>query len=276
MKTSSNILKGHTLPELLVAVAVLALLVLLIFQATEEVLNVTNSQERKMKAVSSGRRLLDVMSVDLENAVIGPDATVIAPGIPGNVILSMLCNRRGPSSGTAPRFLAVKYSLDSSNRVFRSYGPVGFGQTNLMEASLNASTNPSAAAAVPLASGVLAIQARAFTATTNYAVSTNPSSNWSVSNTYQGRAVPSGYNALVTASSGYGRSLTNCTQAIEISVATVDTGDYSLIRASGYLAAIKYALAGDPATWRAEVDSITMPSRFKSAVRILQKTTPLP
>lgn len=268
--------KGHTLPELLVAVAVLCLLVVLIFQVTEEVLHVTSSQEAKIEAISSGRRLLDVMSVDLENAVIGSDATVIAPTLPTNVVLAMLCNRRAPSSATVSRFLAVKYSLDSSNRVYRSYGSVGFSRTNLMEASLNASTSPPANVAIPLASGILAIQATVWTETTNYPASSTASSNWAVNTSYRGGAIPPGYNALITASSGYGSSLTNCTRAIEISVAAVDSVDYALIRSTGYLAAVRSALAGDPVGWKGALDTMGMPSRIKSAIRILQKTTPLP
>lgn len=269
-------MRGHTLPELLVAIAVLSLLLVLIFQVIEQVLHVTQSQELKIEGVSSGRRLLDVMAVDLENAVIGSDATVIAPTSATNVILAMLCNRRAPTSGTAARFLAVKYLLDSSNRVYRSYGSVGFTRTNLMEAALNASTNPVTNAAIPLASGILALQARAFTAKTNYPVSSVPSSNWAVTNSYRGYAVPSGCNALVTTSSGYGASLTNCTRSLEISVAAVDSADYALIRSTGYLASVKSALAGDPIGWKVALDTIAMPPRIKSAIRILQKTTPLP
>lgn len=268
--------KGHTLPELLVAVTVLFLLVVLIFQVIEEVLNVTKSQEEKIEAVSSGRRLLDVMSVDLENAIIGSDATVIAPSSPGSVILAMLCNRRAPSSAGVSRFLAVKYSLDSASRVYRSYGSVGFSRTNLMEASLNAATNPPANAAIPLATGILAIQAQACTSTTNYPVSTNVSPNWAVTGSYRGQIVPAGYNALVTAASGYGSSRTNCTRAVEISVAAVDSAGYALMQSRGYLNSVRTALAGDPVGWKVALDSMAMPARIKSAIRILQKTIPLP
>lgn len=276
MKLPANHRGGHTLPELLVAVAVLALLVVLIFQVIEQVLHVTKSQEDKIEAASSGRRLLDVMSVDLENSVIGSDATVIAPTSATNVILAMVCNRRAPTSATPSRFLAVKYVIDSNNRVYRSYGSVGFSRTNLMEAALNASTNPVTNAAIPLASGIIAVQARAFTETTNYAVTSAVSPNWGVTNNYRGDAVPSGYNALVTTSSGYGASLTNCTKSLEISVAVVNSADYALIRSSGYFTSVRLALAGDPIGWKVAVDSIAMPGRFKSAIRILQKTTPLP
>jgi prepilin-type N-terminal cleavage/methylation domain-containing protein len=271
-----HFLRGHTLPELLVAIAILCLLVVLIFQVIEEVLHVTQSQEQKIEATASGRRLLDVMAVDLENAVIGSDATVIAPMSPTNVLLAMLCNRRAPTSASTSRFLAVKYAIDSSNRVYRSYGAVGFSRTNLMEAALNASTNPVTNAAIPLASGILAVQARAFTARTNYPVSSAPSPNWAVTNSYRGQAIPSGYNALVTASSGYGSSLTNCTRSLEISVAAIDAADYALIRSTGYLASVKTALAGDPIGWKVALDNLAMPPRIKSAIRILQKTTPLP
>jgi len=271
-----NFLRAHTLPELLVAMAVLCLLVVLIFQVIEEVLHVTNTQEQKIEATASGRRLLDVMSVDLENAVIGSDATVIAPISATNVILAMLCNRRAPSSASAPRFLAVKYTIDSSSKVYRSYGSVGFSRTNLMAASLNASTNPATNAAIPLASGILAAQARAYTASTNYAVSSSASPNWAVTNSYRGHAIPTGYNALVTASSGYGASLTNCTRSLEISVASVDSADYGLIVSSGNLPAVKTALAGDPIGWKVALDNLAIAPRIKSAIRILQKTTPLP
>lgn len=277
MKLPAKHSSGYSLPELLVAMAVLCLLLVLIFQVIEQVLNVTGSQEDKIEATASGRRLLDVMSVDIENAVIGPDSTVIAPtSASSNVILAMLCNRRAPSSAAVSRFLAVKYTLDSSNRVYRSYGSVGFSRTNLMDASLNASTNPAANAAIPLATGILAVQARAFTATTNYPVFSTVSSNWAVTNRYRGYAVPAGYNALVTASSGYGASLANCTRSLEISVAAVDAENYALIRSTGYLPSVKSALAGDPIGWKVAVDTISMPSRIKSAIRILQKTTPLP
>jgi prepilin-type N-terminal cleavage/methylation domain-containing protein len=271
-----NFLRGHTLPELLVAMAVLCLLVVLIFQVIEEVLHVTNTQEQKIEATASGRRLLDVMSVDLENAVIGSDATVIAPISATNVILAMLCNRRAPSSASASRFLAVKYTIDSSSKVYRSYGSVGFSRTNLMAASLNASTNPLTNAAIPLASGILAVQARAYTASTNYAVSSFATPNWAVTNSYRGHAIPTGYNALVTASSGYGASLTNCTRSLEISVASVDSADYGLIVSSGNLPAVKTALAGDPIGWKVALDNLAIAPRIKSAIRILQKTTPLP
>lgn len=267
---------GHTLPELLVAIAILCLLVVLIFQVIEQVLHVTNTQEQKIEATASGRRLLDVMSVDLENAVIGSDATVIAPTSPTNVILAMLCNRRAPTSSSTSRFLAVKYAIDSSGKVSRSYGSVGFSRTNLMAASLNASTNPAPNAAIPLASGILALQARAFTSKTNYPVSSAPSPNWAVTNDYRGYAVPSGYNAIITTSSGYGSSLTNCTRSLEISVAAVNSSDYGLIISTGNLAAVKTALAGDPIGWKVALDRLAIPARIKSAIRILQKTTPLP
>ena len=42
------------------------------------------------------------------------------------------------------------------------------------------------------------------------------------------------------------------------------------------LAAVKTALAGDPIGWKVALDALAMPPRIKSAIRILQKTTPLP
>ena len=263
---------GHTLVEVLVAVGVLALMLVLIFQVIEEVLTATRTQNQGIEAVSSARRLLDVMTIDLQNAVIGGDATMVAPTSGGTNLFALVSNRRGAAFTNATRFLAVSYSLNDSNQVVRSYGSVGFARTNLLSAALNASTN----ASIPLASGVLGIQVRAVTDSTNYPLSAPVSPNWAVTGRYRGNPVPPGYNAIVTRASGFSAGLTNCTRAVDVTVAITDEGDYAILKSSGSLGAVTSALSGDSSGWRGAVDGLAIPGRLKSAIRIIEKTIPLP
>lgn len=263
---------GHTLVEVLVAVGVLALMLVLIFQVIEEVLTATRTQNQGIEAVSSARRLLDVMTIDLQNAVIGGDATMVAPTSGGTNLFALVSNRRGAASTNATRFLAVSYSLNDSNQVVRSYGSVGFARTNLLSAALTASTN----ASIPLASGVLGIQVRAVTDSTNYPLSAPVSPNWAVTGRYRGNPVPPGYNAIVTRASGFAARMTNCTRAVEISVAIADEATCGILKSSGSLGTVTSALSGDSSGWRGTVDGLAIPGRLKSAIRIIKKTIPLP
>lgn len=263
---------GHTLVEVLVAVGVLALMLVLIFQVIEEVLSATRTQNQGIEAVSSARRLLDVMTIDLQNAVIGGDATMVAPTSGGTNLFALVSNRRGAASTNATRFLAVSYSLNDSNQVVRSYGSVGFARTNLLSAALTASTN----ASIPLASGVLGIQVRAVTDSTNYPLSAPVSPNWAVTGRYRGNPVPPGYNAIVTRASGFAARMTNCTRTVEISVAIADEATCGILKSSGGLGTVTSALSGDSSGWRGAVDGLAIPGRLKSAIRIIEKTIPLP
>jgi hypothetical protein len=172
----------------------------------------------------------------------------------------------------ATRFLAVSYSLNDSNQVVRSCGSVGFARTNLLSAALTASTN----ASIPLASGVLGIQVRAVTDSTNYPLSAPVSPNWAVTGRYRGNPVPPGYNAIVTRASGFAARMTNCTRAVEISVAIADEATCGILKSSGSLGTVTSALSGDSSGWRGTVDGLAIPGRLKSAIRIIKKTIPLP
>jgi hypothetical protein len=244
----------------------------LIFQVIEEVLTATRTQNQGIEAVSSARRLLDVMTIDLQNAVIGGDATLVAPSTGATNLFALVSNRRGAVSTNATRFLAVSYSLNDSNQVVRYYGSVGFARTNLLSAALTASTNTS----IPQASGVLGIQVRAVTDSTNYPFSSPVSPNWAVTGRYRGNPIPPGYNAIVTRASGFAARMTNCTRAVEISVAVTDEATCGILKSSGGLGAVTSALLGDSSEWRGTVDGLLIPGRLKSAVRIIKKTIPLP
>jgi len=196
----------------------------------------------------------------------------MAPTSPESNLFAMLSTRRGENSAGTPRFLAVSYSLDDSNQIIRSYGPVDYQATNLFIATLQAPVNTS----LPLAKGVLALQARAVTDSTNYPLSGPSSSNWASAGSYNGYTIPSGYNAILAHSEGLARSLTNCTLAIEVWIAVVDYQNYTLLKSTGKLTPLCTALGTDPSSWRAQVNAQSIPPDIKSGVRIQKKTIPLP
>lgn len=263
---------GHTLVEVLTAVAVLALMLLLIFQVIEGIFNATHSQSQGIEAVSSGRRVLDVMTTDLQNAVVNNDAAVIAPaGTNTNSLFALVANRRG-ASGQSSRFLAVSYALNGSNQVIRSYGPVGFASPDLLAAALS-SPVPSN---VPLARNVLAVQVLAVTDSTNYPLSGPVVANWAVAGNYNGHPVPQGYNALMAEGEGFTQGLTNCTRAIEVWVAVTDEQTSALLRSNGKLTPLIASLGTDPTLWRTRFASSLVPRDCRKAIRVMSKTIPLP
>lgn len=264
-------LAAHTLIEVLTAVAVLALMLVLIFQVIQGIFDATHSQSQGIEAVSSGRRVLDVMTVDLENALINGDTTLLAPSGGGSTLFSLLANRRG-ASGQSSRFLAVSYALDGSNQVVRSYGSVGFSSSNLMSAMISAPAPPP----VPLARNVLAIEALAVTDTTNYPLSGTAVPNWAVTGSYNGHVVPAGFNALISKGAGFVQGLTNCTRSLDVWVAVTDEQTCSVLKSTGKLPSLLSGLGNDPTLWRSLLSSSLVPRDCRHAIRVMSKTIPLP
>ncbi|MCE9543199.1 MAG: prepilin-type N-terminal cleavage/methylation domain-containing protein [Verrucomicrobia bacterium] len=265
--------EGHTLIEVLVAVGILAMMLVLMYEMVDGIFHATRNQSNGMECVATGRRALDVMTIDLQNGLFNGNSTLIAPTNASETnIFALVTNRRGSNSSSTPRFLAVSYSLNGSNQVVRSYGSIGFGVMSSLSSSLTMPASPS----IPLAKGVLAVKALAVTDSTNYLLSGVASSNWAVTGSYNGHAVPSGYNAIVADSAGFSIGLTNCTHAIEVWIAVVDEQDYGLLKSSGKLAPLVASLGSDPTAWRAQVDAWTIPADVKSGIHIQKKTIPLP
>ena len=275
---------GFTLVELLTAMAVLVLLLALIFQIVNSILQSTNEQSRQMESSASARRALDVINADIQNAVVGNDAAILVPNVATTSnLLAMMTTRRGPNDPNAPgspinnRFLAISYSTNASNQLFRSYGAVGYGETNILSAAVgDATTTPTN----PLASGILAIAAIALTDDgTNYPVTNTPlaGENWSTNN-YNGNAVTNGYNALITMSPTFAQGWTNRAYALQIWIASVDQRNYSILTNTGNLdaAATAISTSTNPSGWRDAIDGAAIPSTVKSGIRVLSKTIQLP
>lgn len=259
MKTAA-----FTILELLVSMAVLAIILVMLVQVVNGLLQSTRTQSQQMDSVASARRAIDVMAADLQNAVVGESSAILAPTSAGSNLLALLTSRRGSNGSASHRFLAVSYSTSADSQLIRSYKSVDFAQTNLLAAATN-----TVAPFEPLARGILAVQVRAITETTNFPVTAAAAANWAT-NTYNGIPAPTGFQAIITRSPAFAYSLTNRTRALEIWVAAVDDQNRQLLPSS-------YRPANaDPTTWRSEIDSSAIPAQAKSGIRVLNKTIPLP
>jgi len=265
---------AFTLVELLTATAILSLLLMLMFQIVSEILQSTKLQNQQMESIASARRALDVMACDLQNAVVGEDVSILVPSGPGTTnLFSLMAYRRGPNGDATNRFLAINYSTNGSDQLFRSYGGVDYLQTNFLSVTNATNTPP-----YPLASHILGVEALAVTERTNYSLTTNPEANWATNQYNSTNNTPDGFNALITAKPNFASGLTNRTYAMQIWIAAVDEQNYSVLtHNSDFYSKVKDALSGDPLGWRDQVDSNrNIPSTIKSGIRILSKTITLP
>ncbi len=250
--------------------AVLALILVMLVQVVNGVLQSSRTQSQQMDSVSTARRAIDVITTDLQNAVVGASAGILVPEAAGSNLLALLTSRTGPSTAVNHRYLAVRYSTNAESQLIRAYGSVDFSNLNLL-ASVIAVNNP----VEPLAKGILGIQVRALADGTNsYLAGEAASANWATTN-YNGTALPSGYKALLTRAATFASGLTNRTRALEIWIAAVDDQNFSLLSNSSTLSVVQGVMGADPATWRASVDAAAIPAQAKSGIRILKKTIPL-
>ncbi len=265
--------QAFTLIELLTAMAVLALILVMMLQVVNGLLQSTRTQSQQMDSVATARRALDVITSDLNHAVVGENATILAPDGANSNLFALLVSRRGISGATDHRFLAVSYSTNASNQLIRSYGSVSYGQTNMLEAVTDVSSPVE-----PLARGILAIQVRAIADGTNsYAFTNAASANWSTNN-YNGFTAPAGYKALLVRGPTFVSFLpssTNFTRGVEVWITAVDDQNYSLLESANQLATTRDLLGADPTAWQTAIDTSTIPPQAKSGIRILNKTIPL-
>lgn len=263
--------RAFTLVELLTAMAVLALILVMMLQVVNGLMQSTRTQNQQMDSGATARRALDVIATDLNNAVLGEGATILAPSNgTGSNLFALLTSRRGGNGAANHRFLAVSYSTNSGSQLIRSYGSTSFGETNMLTAATN--TAPSTE---PLARGILGVQARAIAEGTNsYALDSAATNNWATNN-YNGITPPPGYKAIITRAPSFSAGLTNRTRAIEIWIAAVDDQNYKLLDGANMVATVRGLLGADPAAWRSTIDAAAIPSQAKSGIRILNKTIPV-
>jgi hypothetical protein len=222
-------------------------------------------QSQQMDSTGAARRALDIMALDLSRAV-GNESTAV---LVGPTKLAMITDRRGTNVSNH-RFLAVTYSMNGTQLV-RTYRSVSFSEVDLMRAAEDSNN----AVVTTLTDGILGWNLRVVTTSGPQAATNTSSANYATNN-YNGFAVPSGWKALITASPAFASSLTNRAQALEVWIAAVDDQNQRILNGSGSLTTAQAALSTNPALWRSAIDSANIPLPAKSAIRILNKTIPLP
>lgn len=265
--------RAFTLIELLTAMAVLAVILVMMLQVTNGVLQSTRAQNQQLDSVATARRALDIMVSDLELASLGDQTSILTSTPAGTNLFAALTSRRGPGDSPANhRFLAVRYNMDTNNRVFRAYGSVNFNSPDLLSRTVSGTTTTPSE---PLASGILALQIFALTEDGDRQSAFGTASPSWATNNYGGQAVPGGWQALVTGRAAWAASLTNRTRALEIWIAALDPRSYELLEKSGKLNTARAALSGTPSGWREQFDAAEIPPPTKSALRVLNRTIPL-
>jgi type II secretory pathway component PulJ len=269
MKTCGGYFKlavpAFSLIELLTSMAVLAMVMAMLLQVVNGILQSTRVQTQQMDSTGAARRALDIMAVDLSGAVVNESAAVLV----GPTNLALITDRRGTNASNH-RFLAVTYSMNGTQLV-RAYRSVSFNEANLLTAAQETNN----AAVTSLTDGILAWNLRVVTTSGPQATTNTDTTNYAAA-LYNGFAVPAGWKALITASPAFASSLTNRAQALEVWIAAVDEQNRRILEDAGNLATAQTALGSNPALWRAAIDSANIPLPAKSAIRILNKTIPLP
>lgn len=266
--------RGFTLIEVLTASAILAMVLVIMLQVINGIMRASLIQSQQMDSIASARRAMDVIAMDIERGVVGNNAAILAPSGSSTNLLALLCSRGAPGAATAHRFLAVTYSTNNSNQIFRSYGSVTFNATasNLLVLAANATTTP----LEPLAKGILRVSIKALADGANsYEISTNASANWAT-NSYNGFTPPSGYKAIITTTPPFSSSLTNRTSALEVWICSVDEQNLRILNDMSKLSVAQAALGTDPSLWRDQIDAASIPAQTKTAIQILKKTIPTP
>lgn len=127
---------GFTLVELLVAMAITALMLALLTQISGHTLQSIRISRQHLDATQCTRVVLDALESDLSNLIAENGLTaVVAQDASDNTRLAFLTRGRGPdNSGSDPsRFLAVGYAL-SGNEMQRKLFPVTWNVHDLMGA----------------------------------------------------------------------------------------------------------------------------------------------
>lgn len=140
--TSRNRLRFHrpgnhgsafTLIEILVSVAVLAVLFVVVMQVSGYMFNASHISSVQMDANQQARTVLDVLSSDINSAVTDYGQTfLVKQGAGNNTEMAFVIRDRGSASETDTRFIAVHYSLGADGGVVRRRAPITFGDTDYL------------------------------------------------------------------------------------------------------------------------------------------------
>jgi prepilin-type N-terminal cleavage/methylation domain-containing protein len=224
--------RGFTLLEVMVGIAVLAIVLVLQVQITGSVLQTTRFSHQRINAAQKARNAFDALGGDLAHLVDERGMTVFfrrtGDGNTKDIELSFLTQGRGPAGGESARFIAVDYRLDKGNLV-RRLSPVAWSGTSLL---LDATKTVSEQEGYLVVPGVLRLEAVAVLddGTTLPLVALS-GATW-CSATVDGQPVPEGFNALVLGNSTHPTSGRHV-EALIIAVATLDDQTHAMLTDGG-------------------------------------------
>lgn len=265
---------AFTLIELIVAIAVLGLMLILLLQTLSNVLRATGIQVRQMDSNAFARQALDTMEFDVHTSLIDNSASVLVADTPDSEnLLALIARRRGPTTATNHRFLAVRYVVNTNSGLFRYYASQNFASTNFNLAASSATEGGTR----PLVDGVLAARVRVLTERAAYDSAASPSDQWAT-NIYGNVAVPSGFKALLTRASPESGELANTARALDIWLACIDPKTSELLRSIGKSSEARRIFSSrNPSEWQVALDTTdAIPSQAKEGIRILNKQIALP
>lgn len=281
--------QAFTILELLTAVAVMALMLVLFLQITNHTLQTSKATTHQMDSSQAARRILDALSSDIANAVLGTESTILTKEAGGAPSLAFLTSGRGPDTSSA-RFLAVGYKLEN-HQLIRSYKAVGWTDVpatypgGFLYAAEAASDNP--AFTTSLSSGILQFSVLAILEDgTMVSLLTPPADAAGISgpDPFEGQTVPNGWTALVPAKPPTPNPLTSSTarvRALLVAIASVDEESLGLLGATTLTfdqPSTGFLTTWNPVTeWETELSAESqLPGPVRSAIRFTTKVIPLP
>jgi len=285
--------RAFSLVEILVAMAILMLMLVLVAQIAQMTLQTSQATVARMEGTEASRKLMDSLDRDLDLAAPGPRHALVNGQISvlarvssnGSPELAFLTTGRGPSGTTPPRFLAVAYSM-TNDVVARTYAPVGWNTTNLMQAAGNAAGSPPSAGSErsDLTGGVLQFAVTllledgsiASLADMESPILPNPLPAWGKRVVLPGSGQwtllqPLRSPAILPLSSATAR-----VASLLVAVATIDESNYRLIDPAT-LPLFSQPITSDPSKeWESRLATLILPGPVRSAIRFHTMTIPLP
>jgi prepilin-type N-terminal cleavage/methylation domain-containing protein len=139
--------RGFTLIELMVAMAILAVVLLLSSEVTTSTRNSIRWSEKRLTADAEARRVFALLDRDLGALVVRPDAPLEFKAQTGNDQLVFLAARTGfdPAGGAAARELSwIEYAPQSDGLSWRGCLGFGFGDDDIGKWSRDGTAAPPA------------------------------------------------------------------------------------------------------------------------------------
>lgn len=283
--------QAFTILELLTAVAVMALMLVLFLQITNHTLQTSKATTHQMDSSQAARRILDALSSDIANAVLGTESTILTKEAGGAPSLAFLTSGRGPDTTSSARFLAVGYKLEN-HQLIRSYSAVGWTDVpatypgGFLYVAKAVSDSP--AFTTSLASGILQFSVLAILEDGTMVSLLTPPANAAAfipeNTSFEGQTVPNGWTALVPAKPPIPNPLTSSTarvRALLVAIASVDEESLGLLGATTLTfdqPSTGFLTTWNPVTeWEAELSTESqLPGPVRSAIRFTTKVIPLP